>query len=196
MTHICVGKLTIIGSDKGFSPGRHQAIFWTNAGTLWVGHLGTNFSPVLIEIHTFSLKKIHLKMLLGNGGHFVSVPMTKSLTKCHSTGIFYNLLFYILILFTWMCCVLFLLIIDVVFYLTCQKWRNKDVQPINQPGREGCYAACTKIHIRTHAQADSHARCFDVEYFCLLIKTITLYIHHQWYLNGAPLSTTSIRIRI
>ena len=32
MTHICVSKLTIIGSDIGLSPGRHQAIIWTNAG--------------------------------------------------------------------------------------------------------------------------------------------------------------------
>ena len=30
--HICVSKLTIIGSDNGLSPGRHQAIIWTNAG--------------------------------------------------------------------------------------------------------------------------------------------------------------------
>ena len=28
--HICVSKLTIIGSDNGLSPGRHQAIIWTN----------------------------------------------------------------------------------------------------------------------------------------------------------------------
>ena len=32
VTHICVGKLTIIGSDNGLSPGRRQAIIWTNAG--------------------------------------------------------------------------------------------------------------------------------------------------------------------
>ena len=31
-THICVGKLTIIGSDNGLSPGGRQAIIWTNAG--------------------------------------------------------------------------------------------------------------------------------------------------------------------
>ena len=30
--HICVGNLTIIGSDNGFSHGRHQAIIWTKAG--------------------------------------------------------------------------------------------------------------------------------------------------------------------
>ena len=31
VTHICVGKLTIIGSDNGLAPGRRQAIIWTNA---------------------------------------------------------------------------------------------------------------------------------------------------------------------
>ena len=30
MTHICIGKLTTIGSDNGLSPGRRQAIIWTN----------------------------------------------------------------------------------------------------------------------------------------------------------------------
>ena len=62
VTHICVGDLTIIGSDNGLSPGRHQAIIWTNAGILLIGPLGTNFSEILIEILTFSFKKMHLKM--------------------------------------------------------------------------------------------------------------------------------------
>ena len=35
MTHICIGKLTIIGSDTGLSPGRRQAIIWTNAGIFY-----------------------------------------------------------------------------------------------------------------------------------------------------------------
>ena len=62
MTHICVGELTIIGSDNGLSPERRQAIIWTNAGILLIGPLGTNFSEILIEIQRFSLKKIRLKM--------------------------------------------------------------------------------------------------------------------------------------
>ena len=57
VTHICVGKLTIIGSDNGLSPKRHQAIIWTNAGILLIGPLGTKFSEILSEIHTFSFKK-------------------------------------------------------------------------------------------------------------------------------------------
>ena len=62
VTHICVSKLTIIGSDNGLSPGRRQAIIWTNAGILLIGPWGTNFSEILIEIHTFSFNKMHLKM--------------------------------------------------------------------------------------------------------------------------------------
>ena len=44
VTHICVGNLTIIGSDNGLSPARRQAIIWTNTGILLIGPLGTNFS--------------------------------------------------------------------------------------------------------------------------------------------------------
>ena len=57
LTHICVGKLTIIGSDNGLSPGRRQAIIWTSAGILFIGPLGTNFSEISIEILTFSFQE-------------------------------------------------------------------------------------------------------------------------------------------
>ena len=42
MTHISVCNQTIIGSDNGLLPGRHQAIIWTSAGILLIGPLGTN----------------------------------------------------------------------------------------------------------------------------------------------------------
>ena len=58
--HICFGNITSIGSDNGLSPARRQAIIWTNAGILSIAPLGTNFSENLIEIHTFSFKKMHL----------------------------------------------------------------------------------------------------------------------------------------
>ena len=61
MTYICVSKLTIIDSDNGLSPGRRQAIIWTNAGILLIRTVGTNFE-ILSEIRAFSFKKIHLKM--------------------------------------------------------------------------------------------------------------------------------------
>ena len=62
VTHICVIKLTIIGSDNGLSPDRRQAIIWTNAGILLIGPLGTNLSEIVIKILTFSFKKMHLKV--------------------------------------------------------------------------------------------------------------------------------------
>ena len=62
VTHICVVKLTIIGSDNGLSPGRRQTIIWTNAEILLIWPLGTNFIEILIGIQTFSFKKMHLKM--------------------------------------------------------------------------------------------------------------------------------------
>ena len=62
VTHICVSKLTINGSDNGLSPDRRQAIIWTNAGLLLTGPLGTNFSGILIEILKFSFKKMRLKV--------------------------------------------------------------------------------------------------------------------------------------
>ena len=66
VTHVCVSKLNIIGSDKGLSPDRRQAIIWTNAGSLLVRTLGTNFNEILIEILTFSFKKMRLKVSFAN----------------------------------------------------------------------------------------------------------------------------------
>ena len=60
--HICVGNLTIIGSDNGLSPARLQAIIWTSAGIFLIEPLGTDFSEILIGIQTFSFKKMRLKM--------------------------------------------------------------------------------------------------------------------------------------
>ena len=53
VTHICVGNLTIIGPDNGLSPGRRQAIIWTNAWILLIRPWRTNFREILSEIHTF-----------------------------------------------------------------------------------------------------------------------------------------------
>ena len=72
VTHICVGNLTIIGSDNGLSPVRRQAIIWTNDGLLLVEPLGTKLSENSIEIIIFSFKKMRLKCRLRNGSHFVS----------------------------------------------------------------------------------------------------------------------------
>ena len=62
VTHICVGTLTIIGSDNGLSPSRRQAIIWTNAGLLLIGPLRKNFNEISIKILSFLFKKMHLKV--------------------------------------------------------------------------------------------------------------------------------------
>ena len=51
-----------IAPVNGLSPVRRQAITWTKADLLSIGPLGTIFSEILIEILTFSFKKIHLKL--------------------------------------------------------------------------------------------------------------------------------------
>ena len=65
VTHICISKLTIIGSDNSLVLVWRQAIIWTNAGILWIGPSGTNFSEMSSKIHTFSFKKMHMKMSSG-----------------------------------------------------------------------------------------------------------------------------------
>ena len=52
----------LIGSDNGLSPGRRQAIIWTDTGILLLRTLGTYFNEILSEIQTFSVNEINLKM--------------------------------------------------------------------------------------------------------------------------------------
>ena len=59
-THICVSKLTIIGSDNGLSHGRRQAIIWINAGICLIWPMGTNLNEILIGIQTFSFNNVYL----------------------------------------------------------------------------------------------------------------------------------------
>ena len=66
VTHICISKLSKISSDNGLSPGRCQAIIWTNAGILLIEPLKTNSNVILIKINAFSFTKILLKMSSGN----------------------------------------------------------------------------------------------------------------------------------
>ena len=70
VTHICVSKLVIIDSDNGLSPDQPQVIIRTDAGILLIGPLGTNFSEIVIEIHTFSFMKMHLQMWSGKWRKF------------------------------------------------------------------------------------------------------------------------------
>ena len=54
VTHKCVSKLTIIGSDNGLAS--------TDDWILLCRTLGIHFSEILMEINKFSFKKMHLKL--------------------------------------------------------------------------------------------------------------------------------------
>ena len=60
--HICISKLTIIGSDNGLSPDRRQIFIRINAEILLIWPLGTNLSDIYVEILTFLFKKMRLKV--------------------------------------------------------------------------------------------------------------------------------------
>ena len=91
MTHICVSKLTITSSNNGLSPGRRQANIWTSAGILLMRTLETNFSKILGKIHSFSFKKMHLKMPSGNwqpSGIGLNVLRALRVDKAHGNNCF------------------------------------------------------------------------------------------------------------
>ena len=77
---IFINKLTIIGSDNGLPPGDYLNQCWNIVdGT---SALGSNYSEILIEIYTFSLKKMHLKTSSGKCLPFcqcVNLPLHVSL---------------------------------------------------------------------------------------------------------------------
>ena len=106
VTHICVSKLTIIGSDNGLSPGRCQAINWTNAGILLIGPLGASFSESLVGIDTFSFKKMPLKTSSEKWLPFclgLNVLNNQKFVCIHHSHItsFLNQFFYMIIIVTW-----------------------------------------------------------------------------------------------
>ena len=82
VTHIWVSRLTIISSDNALSPGRHQAIIWTNAGILLIGPLGTNFSENSIEILTFSFTKNAIESVVCEMAAILSWPQWVNLVQC------------------------------------------------------------------------------------------------------------------
>ena len=78
MTHICVCNVTIIGSDNGLSPGRRQAIIWTNVGILLIGPLGLNSNEIFNRNRIFFI----WKYLLENG-NFWSWPQCVNSEYCN-----------------------------------------------------------------------------------------------------------------
>ena len=83
MTHICVGNLTIIGSDNGLSPSRRQAIIWTNAGIFNLNLRNKLQWNLKRNSCIFIKKKCIWKCRLRNGVHFVSASMCSETTWQH-----------------------------------------------------------------------------------------------------------------
>ena len=55
---------------------QREATIWNNAGLLFIGLLGTNFSETPVKIQTFSFNKKHLKILSEKWRPFVSASMS------------------------------------------------------------------------------------------------------------------------
>ena len=75
VTHICVGNLTIIGSDNGLSPSGRQAIILIKAGILLTDPLGKTSVKFYSKYIYFHSKKCILECRFHNGGHFFSAAM-------------------------------------------------------------------------------------------------------------------------
>ena len=64
-SYICVSELTIIGSDNGLLPVRHQAVTWTNASLLSIWLVRTICSEII-----FIQENAYENVVCRNGGHF------------------------------------------------------------------------------------------------------------------------------
>ena len=65
VTHICVTKLNVIGSDNGYndlSPDQRSVIIWMNPGQLSIWPLGTNFSKLYTFIQENAFENVVWKM--------------------------------------------------------------------------------------------------------------------------------------
>ena len=73
--HICVSKLNIISSNNGLSPGRHQAIIWTNAGILLIWPLGTKLCNDNQNSYIFLLENTFENVIWKIAAIFVTASM-------------------------------------------------------------------------------------------------------------------------
>ena len=85
VTHICLSKLTIIGSDNGLSPARRQAIIWTNDGILLIRTFRTHFSEIISEIHTFYIQENAFESVVCEMASDLSRPQCLN-TLCDPSG--------------------------------------------------------------------------------------------------------------
>ena len=174
VTHICIWKLTIIGLDDGLSPGRRQAILWTNAEILLILPLETNFSEIFIEIHTFSYSKMHLKMLSAKSRPLHLGP---SVLKVYESAICWVYRPYIPWLnidaFLYTLYWLRLLVVSVLFFLN---WHIAcDMKK--------CYSTCTAMIQLSEKYMRKHIYCNFVGCSLIVCRpqcNALRYEHHHW----------------
>ena len=85
VTHICVGKLTIIGSSNSLSPGQRQAIIWTNAAMLLTGPLETNLSEVSIGSSNIFIQTNAFENVVREMASIFTRPQCVNLSQLNST---------------------------------------------------------------------------------------------------------------
>ena len=74
VTHICVGNLTIIGSDNDLSPGRRHAIAWTSVGINWTARNKLQWN-VNRKSYIFTQENIFGNVVYRTAAFFVSASM-------------------------------------------------------------------------------------------------------------------------
>ena len=83
-----------IGSDNCLSPGRRQAIIWTNDNILSTRLQGTYFKEILFEIQIFSFHKMRFNMLCPKwwpscpGGRWVNCGVVMAVFTLNLQGYF------------------------------------------------------------------------------------------------------------
>ena len=77
--HICIGKLSIIGSDNVLLPGRRQAIIWGKAAILLI-ETRNNFQWNLKRNSCIFLKNMHLKMSAKWRSYYIGLDVLRQKT--------------------------------------------------------------------------------------------------------------------
>ena len=85
VTHICISKLTSIGSDNGLSPGWRQDIFWTKAGILLIW---TNLNKLRWNLNCNAyifIQENAFENVVWKMAAILSLPSSVNADHCHLT---------------------------------------------------------------------------------------------------------------
>ena len=87
VTHIWVSKITIIGSDNGFSPKRHSALIWNCAWILLTGTLGPQLNWNVMCMMADCQCEVYWFLIIGSNsvkiGDLISIQRYWPTTACY-----------------------------------------------------------------------------------------------------------------